>query len=312
MTDARTRLFESHRQHLRGLAYRMLGEMAAAEDVVQEAWLRWRSVEREYIRDPRAWLSAVTVRLSLDALKSARARREIYVGPWLPEPLIPGDVDAFAADASTSHAEFASDLSLALLYALERLSPDERAALILHDAFDSSYSEIAGILGKSEATCRKLVSRARSRIRKERPRRSVDAEEHRRLLERFREASAANDPAQLRELFVQDVVFYSDGGGRVPAAINPVRGADRVARLVSGLSRKIASRAAPNVHAVIVNGRPGLLLYAEGEPPTALTLETDAGRITAIYAVRNPEKLARYTAAVMPSSAPRSSRSAER
>src|SRR3569832_586604 len=185
MTEDRLAKFEAQRTHLIGIAYRMLGEMSAAEDVAQEAWLRWRRVEGEDIRDPRAWLSAVTVRLSLDALRKARARRESYVGPWLPEPITPDDTRALAADAPAARAELASDLSLALLHVLERLSPEERAALILHDAFDCDYATIAAALEKNEAACRKLVSRARERVRQDRPRRPVSPEQHRELVTRF-------------------------------------------------------------------------------------------------------------------------------
>src|SRR5258708_2745783 len=152
-------IFERYRAHLLGIAYRMLGEMSAAEDVVQEAWLRWQRTDRDDVREACAWLSAATVRLALDALRRVRARRESYVGPWLPEPILPDDMRAFAADATAARAELASDLSLALLHVLERLSPEERAALILHDAFDSDYADIAAVLEKSEAACPKLVSR---------------------------------------------------------------------------------------------------------------------------------------------------------
>ena len=167
-TDA----FEAERTHLLGLAYRMLGEMAAAEDIVQEAWIKWSGTDRDQIRDAHAWLSTVTIRLALDALRSARSRRDVYVGPWLPEPLLPDDTRAFAADAPAARAELASDLSLALLFVLERLSPEERAAFILHDAFDCDYATIAAMLEKSEPACRKLVSRARESVRQDRPKQS--------------------------------------------------------------------------------------------------------------------------------------------
>jgi RNA polymerase sigma-70 factor, ECF subfamily len=191
MRDERLKVFEGHRAHLLGLAYRMLGEMAGAEDVVQEAWLRWQRANETEIREPRAWLSTITIRLALDALRAARSRRETYVGPWLPEPLLPDDMRALAADAPAARAELASDLSLALLHVLERLSPEERAALILHDAFDWNYDEIAAMLEKSEAACRKLVSRARKRVRADRPRYSVSGEKHKALVARFAEARSA-------------------------------------------------------------------------------------------------------------------------
>jgi RNA polymerase sigma-70 factor, ECF subfamily len=291
----KTDTFEEHRAHLTSIAYRMLGEMAGAEDVVQEAWLRWQRADSDGVRDPRAWLSAATIRLSLDALRAARARRETYVGPWLPEPLLPDDMRAMNAPPDAT-AELASDLSMALMHVLERLSPEERAALILHDAFDCDYPEIAATLGKNEATCRKLVSRARERVRHDRPRFTVSKERHRAVMEHFLEASASHDPAKLLPLFADDVVFYSDGGGRVPAALNPVRGADHVSRLIAGLLRKFLALGETNVQLAEINGRPGCVFILDHAPDTAVTLETDGERITAIYAVRNPVKLARLNA----------------
>ncbi len=230
--------FEAHRGHLLGIAYRMLGEMAAAEDVVQEAWIRWQRNDAEQIRDLRAWLSNVTMRLALDALRSARARREHYVGPWLPEPILPDDVRVLSVEAPDTRAELASDLSVALLHVLERLSPEERAAFILHDAFDCDYPEIASTLDKSEVACRKLVSRAREHVRRERPRFSVSEDQHRALLARFAQAAMTQDTATLMQLLAPEAVFYSDGGGRAKAALLPVRSADKVARLIAGLMRK--------------------------------------------------------------------------
>lgn len=287
--------FEEHRAHLTGIAYRMLGEMAAAEDVVQETWLRWQRAEPDGVRNPRAWLSAVAIRLALDALRAAQARRETYVGPWLPEPLLPDDMRTMNPPPDAA-AELASDLSMALMHVLERLSPEERAALILHDAFDCDYPEIANTLGKSEVACRKLVSRARERVRHDRPRFTVSKERHGAVLERFLEASASHDPAKVLPLFADDVVFYSDGGGRVPAALNPVRGADHVSRLIAGLSRKLSASPEAAVRLLEINGRPGCVFFLNHAPDTAVTLETDGERITAIYAVRNPEKLARLIA----------------
>lgn len=289
--------FEKHRPHLFGIAYRMLGEVAGAEDVVQEAWLRWQRAEPQSVRDPRAWLSAATVRLALDALRAARARRETYVGPWLPEPLLPDDMRTVdrAPDAG---AELASDLSLALMHALERLTPEERAALILHDSFDCDYAEIASMLDKSEAACRKLVSRAREHVRTDRPRFTVSTERHRALMERFLAASAAQDVSQLMPLFAEDIVFYSDGGGRAPAALKPVRGAWNVSRLIGGLLRKFFPAPRPDIVFVELNGRPGFVFFMDDAPASALTLETDGERITALYVMRNPEKLARLLQAI--------------
>jgi len=285
-----TAIFELHRSRLRSIAYRMLGEMPAAEDVVQEAWLRWQRAA-EPVEDPRVWLSAVTVRLSLDALRAARRRREDYVGPWLPEPLAPSDTEAFATDAS-AHAELASDLSLALLYMLERLSPEERAALILHDAFDFDYDEIATSLGKSDVACRKLVSRARERVRLERPRYTVSDDVHHKLLEDFMQASATGDATRLATLLAPDVVVYSDGGGQVVAATQPIHGARAVTRFIVGIARRYSDDAIDLVPCP-VNGQPGILIRQGTQILTALTIDTDGKVITAIYGVRNPHKLTR-------------------
>jgi len=297
MTEDRLATFEAQRTHLIGIAYRMLGEMSAAEDVAQEAWIRWRRVEDEDIRDPRAWLSAVTVRLSLDALRKARTRRESYVGPWLPEPITPDDTRALAADAPAARAELASDLSLALLHVLERLSPEERAALILHDAFDCDYATIAAALEKNEAACRKLVSRARERVKQGRPRRTVSPEQHRELVTRFVAAAGMNDEAGIMRLLAKDAVLYSDGGGKAKAALRPIYGADRVMRFTTGIVRKFAPPEGFDVEAIEINGAPGFLLHWADGIHSALTIEFDGALITAIYLVRNPDKLKRLRGA---------------
>jgi RNA polymerase sigma-70 factor (ECF subfamily) len=300
--------FETERAHLLGLAYRMLGEMAAAEDVVQEAWIKWRGADRAEIRDVRAWLSTVTIRLALDALRSARSRREVYVGPWLPEPILPDDARAFAADAPAARAELASDLSLALLFVLERLSPEERAAFILHDAFDCDYATIAAMLDKSEPACRKLVSRARERVKEDRPKQQASKDKHRDLLLRFAKAATATDEQALASLFAPDVIFYSDGGGRVPAALNPILGADKVQRLIVGLVGKfMEDGGVPDWSPVEINGRPGLVLRVRGQFDSTLDIETDGARITALYLVRNPDKLMRLSRGLTPPSSPGSS-----
>jgi RNA polymerase sigma-70 factor, ECF subfamily len=307
MTDA----FETERAHLLGLAYRMLGEMAAAEDVVQEAWIKWSRADQAGIRDAHAWLSTVTIRLALDGLRSARSRREVYVGPWLPEPILPDDTRAFAADAPAARAELASDLSLALLFVLERLSPEERAALILHDAFDCDYATIAAMLDKSQPACRKLVSRARERVREERPKQRASKDQHRELLRRFAEATAARDEQALVRLFAPDVVFYSDGGGRIAAALNPIFGADKVLRLLVALVGKFREDGgSPDWSIAEINGRPGLVLRNHGQFDSALDIETDGARIVSLYLVRNPEKLVRVEQAFTRPSSPGSAASA--
>ncbi|HXC55808.1 MAG TPA: RNA polymerase sigma factor SigJ [Rhizomicrobium sp.] len=297
MSDARLAVFEAQRAHLLGIAYRMLGEMGAAEDVAQEAWLRWRRAAGEDIRDARAWLSAVTVRLALDVLRKARARRESYVGPWLPEPLLPDDMRLLAADAPAARAELASDLSLALLHVLERLTPEERAALILHDAFDCDYAAIAAMLEKNEAACRKLVSRARARVKSGRPRHSVTTQQHRDMVATFLAASASHDTERLSGILAHDVVLYSDGGGKAAAALNPIYGADRAMRFTLGVIRKFAPAAGLRVEATEINGSPGCLLHTADGLYAALTMAFDGEKISAIYLVRNPDKLKRVAAA---------------
>lgn len=293
-----TIVFQRHRAHLLNIAYRMLGEMAAAEDVVQEAWLRWQRVDGEDVRDPRAWLSAATVRLSLDALRKVRARRESYIGPWLPEPLLPDDTRAFAADAPAARAELASDLSLALLHVLERLSPEERAALILHDAFDCDYSEIAATLEKTEAACRKLVSRARERVKEDRPRFTASKDAHRDLLMRFAKASASSDPHEMAALLAPDAIAYTDGGGRVAAALNPIYGADKIARFIHGLGRKFYAGALLETAMTEINGQPALVIRDGPEMLGVIAIETDGEQITTLYGLRNPDKLQRLTASL--------------
>jgi RNA polymerase sigma-70 factor (ECF subfamily) len=295
MTNAQLDAFEANRTHLLGIAYRMLGEMSSAEDVVQETWLRWQRSRREDIRDPRAWLSAAAVRLALDALRKARARRETYIGPWLPGPILPDDMRAFAADAPAARAELASDLSLALLNVLERLSPEERAALILHDAFDCDYGTIAQILERSEQACRKLVSRARERVKADRPRHTATTGQHRALVEKFILAAASNDSRQLSSLLASDVVLYSDGGGRAAAALNPIYGADKVIRFGLGVMKKFAPAEGFALEITDINGAPGYLLRTKEGVHTALTMEFDGDLISAIYLVRNPDKLGRVS-----------------
>ena len=305
MTEIET--FETQRTHLTSIAYRMLGEMSAAEDVVQEAWLRWSRAETAEVRDTRAWLSAVTVRLALDALRKVRARRESYVGPWLPEPILPDDMRAFAADTPAAHAELASDLSLALLHVLERLSPEERAAFILHDAFDCDYPEIAAMLEKSEPTCRKLVSRARERVKpivratpfRRTPIATSSAVSRRRLWRRMQCAVA---------LFAPEIVFYTDGGGRAPAALNPIYGPDKVC-VRHGADVKIRSRRHPRIRPLEINGRPGLVLTVDGME----FIRRSASRRTVAdhrdLSDAQPDKLTRIERALSRLSAPGSSAS---
>ncbi len=287
MSDAQA--FEAHRGRLTGLAYRMLGSRADAEDAVQDAFLRWSAAsEREAIDNDEAYLVRVVTRLCLDRLKSARAKREVYVGPWLPEPV--ADVEALSPH---THAELADDLSFALLLALDRLSPAERAAFLLHDVFDAPFSEVAETLEKSEAACRQLATRARKAVKDARPAPATPAGEHERLLHAFGVAATSGDLAGLKALLAEQVVTLSDGGGVKSAALNPIFGADKTARFLIGLDRKFAP-GARTLRPMPINGAPGIAIYLNGELDSVATIAVEHGRIAALYIVRNPEKLAAF------------------
>ena len=280
-----------HRGRLLGLAYRMLGSRSDAEDVVQDAYLRFAGAQG--VHNPEAFLVTIVTRLCLDRLKSAKAQREIYVGPWLPEPVF--DAEGLSADAAT---ELADDLSFALLLALDRLSPMERAAFLLHDVFDTPFSEIAAMLDRTEASCRQLASRARRAVRDNRPAPVATPDSHARLLQAFSDAVASGDVRQLAELLREDAVAITDGGGRKFAARNPIIGADKVARFFIGLAGKTAGhdvRIAP----AVINGAVGALLYLDGELDLTLSMAIDGEKIAAIYVVRNPDKLRHLPAAGM-------------
>ncbi|MEQ1440449.1 sigma-70 family RNA polymerase sigma factor [Fontimonas sp. SYSU GA230001] len=285
--------FEPHRRPLLGLAYRMLGSLAEAEDVVQDAYLRWHATDRAAVEQPRAFLSRTVTRLCLDQIKSARAQRETYVGPWLPEPLL--DHAALVADGDSDYAD---DLSIALLMTLERLSPLERAAFLMHDVFDLDYPEIARTLQRSEDACRQLAARGRAQVRRDRPRFRPSAEESTRLTQAFVAALGSGDIEGLKQVLAADAVFYADGGGKVPSARKPVLGAERIARFLAGLVRKpaIVRRL---IHGPLglkiapVNGMPGALLYMSGRLVQTYALDIRDGRIHALYVTRNPDKLAR-------------------
>ncbi len=269
--------FELHRSFLIGLAYRMLGSVAEAEDVVQDAFLRWSDVDRDAVAQPRAYLARVVSRLCLDRMKSAAARRETYVGTWLPEPMVS------APDEPTTE-----DVSLALLLALERLSPLERAAFLLHDVFDMDYAAIAGILGRNEAACRQLAARARDHVRDGKPRFPTDDDTRTRLADAFQAAMTTGDLDAFARLLADDAVFYSDGGGKRTAAINPIYGKDRILRFVAGVSSKRPPLDA--IERVQINGLPGFVLHSrEGVETVAFEIAGD--RVVALYAIRNPDKL---------------------
>jgi len=272
------------RPRLFGIAYRMLGIRADAEDIVQEAWLRWQN-DGAGAHTPEAWLVTVVTRLAIDRLRGAMTERERYVGPWLPEPLVEETVDS-----PESALEAAGDLSTAFLLMLERLAPEERAVFLLHQVFDFDYADVAAMVGKTEAACRKVLQRARERVRAERPRFAVNRELHLELLGRFVQASRSADPAQVQALLALDATYTGDGGGKVRTTIKRVSGADRVGRLVAGIERKWSD--IDTRHDVVtVNGAPGLLTWRNGVPDAITSIHIEDGRIAAIYVVRNPDKL---------------------
>lgn len=279
--------FVRARPRLLGLAYRMLGSRTDAEDIVQDAWLRLQGADTADLASPAAWLTTVTTRLCLDRLKSARAQRETYVGPWLPEPV--PDAERMSPEAATALAD---DLSFALLLTLERLSPAERAAFLLHDVFDTPFPEIADTLQRSEAACRQLASRARRAVRRDHVRQPASDEQHLALLQRFVAALGQGDVAGLSDLLTEDAVAYADGGGVRLAALRPILGARNIARFYVGIAGKVARRGTQaEIRPTVLNGRPALLVHLDGELDQALSIEVSAGRISRVYSVRNPEKL---------------------
>lgn len=288
-----TDLFQRHRNRLFGLAYRMLGTPADAEDVLHDAWLRLQAQDTATLDDPEAWLVTVTTRLALDRLRRAKAERERYAGPWLPEPLAP---EHERPDAVLERDE---SLTLSFLLLLERLGPEERAAFLLHDVFDYGHADAAAILGIGEDACRQRVHRAKARLREGRPRFQVDASAQRRLLQRFVEAMRAPGMETLQALFAEDAVHISDGGGLARATLHPLHGAERLARLYLQLARHGEGRDL-RFELATLNGAPALLLREGDALTTAMWIECDDQRITAILALRNPEKLARLFAVTNP------------
>jgi RNA polymerase sigma-70 factor (ECF subfamily) len=276
--------FERHRARLFGIAYRMLGSVEDAEDVLQEAFLRWHRADPALVRATEAWLVAVTTRLAIDRLRHAAVEREHYVGSWLPEPIATGP-----EHAADRRAEMSSDLSMAFLVLLERLAPEERAALLLRDVFDTDYGEIGRVLDRSEAACRQLVHRARERVRGPRARFAVTAEAKERLLERFLTALGADDRDALLALVAEDASWTSDGGGKTPAFRRVVRGAERIVRMLRGLERK--GFGLVRHHLGEINGEPAILTWAGDHPFCTTSVDTDGERLLAFYRVLNPDKL---------------------
>ena len=269
--------FDPLRPDLTRVAYRMLGSVADAEDVVQEAFLRWLDADRAAVREPGAFLRRVVTRLCLDQLKSARRRRETYVGSWLPEPVV-----------EESEVE---DVTLPLLMALERLSPLERAAFLLHDVFGVNFDEVAATLERDPAACRQLASRARAHVRAVRPRFPVPPERGLELAAAFFEASRSGDLGRLRSLLSADVTVHADGGGRVSAVLEPVVGLEAVTRLFASLAPVYSGSMSRLVRWGFVNGLPGFVTLEQGDTLQTTALQVEEGRIVAVYVTRNPDKL---------------------
>lgn len=282
-------VFDQYRRRLFGIAYRMLGTVADAEDVVQEAYLRWHKTNSESVESPEAWLVSVTTRLSIDRLRLLKKERENYIGPWLPEPLFADKIQT-----PEEELEFASNLSMAFIMLLEKLSPTERAAFLLREVFDISYAEIARIVGKNETACRQLIRRARERVRREKPRFEATDDDKRRLIEKFVRATRAGDEETLLSLFAEDALLTADGGGRVTAARKVVEGKRKIARLYSQLGKKgdasVITRIQP------INGEFGVVTTGFGRLLAATVFEFDGGKICRVYQVMNPEKLKSLTA----------------
>jgi RNA polymerase sigma-70 factor (ECF subfamily) len=273
--------FVTHRSLLFTVAYEMLGSRADAEDVVQETWLRWADIDRSEVRDPRAYMVRVVTRQALNRLRTLARRREEYVGEWLPEPVL-------TAPDVAQDVELAESVSIAMLTVLETLSPVERAVFLLREVFDVPYDDIADAVGKSASAVRQVAHRAREHVAARRPRMSVSRAEQQLAVERFRAAMATGDLQGLLDVLAPDVVLVADGGGVVRAAIRPVSGARTVARLLSGFST-LAPEA--RVQTTWLNGAPALRVDAAGPFDTAVSLTVEGGRITRIYAIRNPHKL---------------------
>lgn len=278
--------FAALRPRLFGIAYRMLGTRADAEDVLQDAWLRWSKADPSELKSAEAWLVTVVTRLAIDRLRAAKAEREAYVGWWLPEPIV-AEIDD---NTPESAAELAGEVSVALMWVLERLSPEERAAFLLRQVFDHDYGDIAALLGKTEAACRQLVHRATERVQQERPRFDVPRDAHRRVLEKFMQAARSGERAAIKAMLAENVELVGDGGGKAPAFSHIVQGADRIANLFFATSMRLGERLAYRM--ATINGEPGLLRYLDGQPESAMSYLTDGERIVGIYAVRNPDKLA--------------------
>jgi RNA polymerase sigma factor (sigma-70 family) len=284
--DADTHIFQQHRSRLLGLAYRMLGTPADAEDVLHDAWLRWHAQGKNKLDDPEAWLVTVTTRLALDRLRRAKVEREHYTGPWLPEPLIA------TGEQPEAHTESAETLTVSFLFLLERLSAEERATFLLHEIFDYSHAETAAMLAITEETCRQRVHRARQRLRQDRPRFQSNAHMQRKLLKRFAAALEHPTKQNLHALLAADAVHVADGGGAATATLRPLRDAERIARLYLQVVHNEQGHHVQR-QLYMLNGEPALLTWADGKLVTAMWIECDDQQIISMQVLRNPAKLAR-------------------
>ncbi|MFM9924022.1 RNA polymerase sigma-70 factor [Variovorax sp. H27-G14] len=294
MDDA-TLIFNRHRPRLQGIAYRMLGAMAEAEEVVQDAWLRWHEAETHSLASAEAWLVTVVTRLSIDRLRAAKVQRAHYIGAWMPEPTLTGTPNAlYAPDSPPTPEQLlerADNISVAFLAVLERLAPEARAAFLLREVFDADYADVALTLGKSEAACRQLVHRAKAQVQEGRPRFSVSRETHQRLLRAFADAAGRGSLQDLKALMAEDAELIGDGGGKVQAFSKALCGSQRLAQLYYALWRRMGS--AVRMDIVDINGEPGMLRFVDGKLESAQTFEIENDRIVRIRAQRNPDKLAR-------------------
>jgi RNA polymerase sigma-70 factor (ECF subfamily) len=285
-------IFDQHRPRLQKIAYRMLGSVAEAEDVVQDAWLRWHASSMDAIDNKEAWLVTVTTRLSIDRLRALKAQREHYSGIWLPEPLMT-DFPATPEEIS----ERADDVSMAYLMLLERLTPEGRAAFLLHEVFDAGYDQIAQVLGKTQAACRQLVSRARTQVRNKQPRFTVSPKAQHHLLQRFAQVLERGDFSEITALLAEDAVLTGDGGGKVSSFPKPMLGGKRIAQLFFAATRRY--KTGLRMELAVLNEQWALLRYIQGELEAALMFDVDGERIAHIFVQRNPEKLKRIAAAYM-------------
>jgi RNA polymerase sigma-70 factor (ECF subfamily) len=285
VTDTTLTTFEEHRPVLFGIAYRMLGSVADAEDILQDAWLKWSAVDVDQVAQPRAYLARTVSNLSLNRLRSAAVQRESYVGPWLPEPLVTAPED------TAGDVEQAESVSLAMMVVLETLSPLERAVFVLKEVFGFSFGEIAEMLDRSEAAVRQVGSRARNHVQARRPRYDAPADTRRRVTEEFLAACMGGDLNQVMALLAPEVTAWTDGGGKIRAALRPLSGADKVARWILGVLQQPLPEPV-EVHPILVNGNPGVLVTAAGVPDDVAVVDLDEhGLITAIRLIRNPDKL---------------------